>query len=317
MRAPSLTSRSDRLQQRLPITQHFGQNRPLRPRSRPSRRLRLEEKPSESLEERTPSLSPEDAQDPWAEEALDGSFLGSGEELDLLSEILDSLSTRATRTGSLRPSQSLDCCHGEDLDSCLSLPDIPGRSSWQADDKPPEPQHPPLLPLHTSQPSDATSSGKHPTRQLPSETGTEIESPSQSLTASADPSSKGDPGSSPTEPQPLHFSPPHEATEDPTAQEDLCSQLLAAPSQPSPPESPQPEPNLGVTWTSQALDSVSDPGSSENPGASPSEGLLAVHLQPLEEPEAPRSPAAPTSNWQEPQARSGPRVAELKKCFEG
>ncbi|XP_070229926.1 DENN domain-containing protein 1C [Bos mutus] len=318
LRAPSLTSRSDRLQQRLPITQHFGQNRPLRPRSRPSRRLRLEEKPSESLEERTPSLSPEDAQDPWAEEALDGSFLGSGEELDLLSEILDSLSTRATRTGSLRPSQSLDCCHREDLDSCLSLPDIPGRSSWQADDdKPPEPQHLSLLPLHTPQPLDATSSGKHPTCQLPSETGPEIESPSQSLTASADPSSKGDPGSSPTEPQPPHFSPPHEATEDPTAQEDPRSQLLAAPSQPSPPESPRPEPNLGVTWTSQALDSVSDPGSSENPGASPSEGLLAVHLQPLEEPEAPRSPAAPASNWQELQARSGPRVAELKKCFEG
>ncbi|XP_010826533.1 PREDICTED: DENN domain-containing protein 1C isoform X1 [Bison bison bison] len=355
LRAPSLTSRSDRLQQRLPITQHFGQNRPLRPRSRPSRRLRLEEKPPESLEERTPSLSPEDAQDPWAEEALDGNFLGSGEELDLLSEILDSLSTRATRTGSLRPSQSLDCCHREDLDSCLSLvraplpgpavlphlsiqpastcfiqrpatcpsptptqPDIPGRSSWQADDdKPPEPQHLSLLPLHTPQPLDATSSGKHPTCQLPSETGPEIESPSQSLTASADPSSKGDPGSSPTEPQPPHFSPPHEATEDPTAQEDPCSQLLAAPSQPSPPESPRPEPNLGVTWTSQALDSVSDPGSSENPGASPSEGLLAVHLQPLEEPEAPRSPAAPANNWQEPQARSGPRVAELKKCFEG
>ncbi|XP_043322309.1 DENN domain-containing protein 1C isoform X2 [Cervus canadensis] len=354
LRAPSLTSRSDRLQQRLPITQHFGQNRPLRPRSRPSRRLRLEEKPSESLEERTPSLSPEDAQDPWAEEALDGSFLGSGEELDLLSEILDSLSTRAMRTSSLRPSQSLDCCHREDLDSCLSLvrpplpgpqvlphlsiqpastcfiqkpatcpspvptqPDIPGRSSWQADDdKLPEPQSLSLLPLHNPQPSDATSSGKHLTCQLPSEASPEIESPSQSLTVSADPSSKEDPGSSPTEPQPLRFSPPHEATEESTAQEDPCSQLLAAPSQPSPPESPQPEPNLGVTWTSQALDSFSDPGSPENPGASPSEGLLAVHLQPLEEPEAPRSPAAPASNWQEPQARSGPRVAELKKCFE-
>ncbi|XP_042106015.1 DENN domain-containing protein 1C isoform X2 [Ovis aries] len=318
LRAPSLTSRSDRLQQRLPITQHFGQNRPLRPRSRPSRRLRLEEKPSESLEERTPSRSPENAQDPWAEEALDGSFLGSGEELDLLSEILDSLSTRATRTGSLRPSQSLDCCHREDLDSCLSLPDIHGRSSWQADDdKPPEPQPLSLLPLHTPQPSDATSSGKHPTCQLPSEASPEIESPSQSLTASAGPSSKGDPGSSPTEPQPLCFSPPHEATEDPTAQEEPCSQLLAAPSQPSPPESPRPEPNLGVTWTSQALDSFSDLGSSENPGALPSEGLPAVHLQPLEEPEAPRSSASPASNWQEPQARSGPRVAELKKCFEG
>lgn len=259
------------------------------------------------------------------------------------------------RTGSLRPSQSLDCCHREDLDSCLSLvrpplpgpqvlphlsiqpastcfiqkpatcpspvptqPDIPGRSSWQADDdKLPESQSLSLLPLHNPQPSDATSSGKHPTCQLPSEASPEIESPSQSLTVSADPSSKEDPGSSPTEPQPLCFSPPHEATEESTAQEDPCSQLLAAPSQPSPPESPQPEPNLGVTWTSQALDSVSDLGSPENPRAPPSEGLLAVHLQPLEEPEAPRSPAAPASNWQEPQARSGPRVAELKKCFEG
>ncbi|EPY86298.1 hypothetical protein CB1_000320028 [Camelus ferus] len=117
LRAPSLTSRSDRLQQRLPITQHFGQNRPLRP----SRRLQLEEKPPESLREGTPTLIPKDAPDPWAEEALDGSFLGSGEELDLLSEILDSLSTRATRTSSLRPSQSLDCCHRGGLDSCFSL----------------------------------------------------------------------------------------------------------------------------------------------------------------------------------------------------
>lgn len=70
---------------------------------------------------RTLSLSPEDVQSPWAEEALDGSFLGSGEELDLLSEILDSLSVGAKSMGSLRPSQSLDCCHRGDLDSCFSL----------------------------------------------------------------------------------------------------------------------------------------------------------------------------------------------------
>ena len=48
LRTPSLTSRSDRLQQRLPISQHFGQNRPLRP----SRRLKTEEGPSEPLRER-------------------------------------------------------------------------------------------------------------------------------------------------------------------------------------------------------------------------------------------------------------------------
>nr|KAF6479669.1 DENN domain containing 1C [Molossus molossus] len=101
LRAFSLTSRSDHLQQRLPIIQHFGQNRPLRP----SRRLQQEERPSEPLGDGTPPLSPEDNQDSWAEEDLDSSFLGSGEELDLLSEILDSLSTGATRTGSLRPSQ--------------------------------------------------------------------------------------------------------------------------------------------------------------------------------------------------------------------
>ncbi|XP_071459557.1 DENN domain-containing protein 1C isoform X3 [Marmota flaviventris] len=117
LRTPSLTSRSDRLQQRLPITQHFGQNRPLRP----SRRLKPEKGLSEPLGERTPPLSPEDAQGPWAEEVLDSNFLGSGEELDLLSEILDSLSVQTKSMGSLRPSQSLDCCHGGDLDSCFSL----------------------------------------------------------------------------------------------------------------------------------------------------------------------------------------------------
>ncbi|XP_066889046.1 DENN domain-containing protein 1C isoform X2 [Kogia breviceps] len=313
LRAPSLTSRSDCLQQRLPITQHFGQNRPLRP----SRRLRREERPSESLGERTPSLSPEDAQEPLAEEALDGSFLGSGEELDLLSEILDSLSMRATRDGSLRPSQSLDCC--------LSLPDIPGRSRWQADDeRPPGPQplslSVGLLPLHNPQPSDATSSSKHPTSQLPSEASPEIISPSQSSTASADPSSIGDPSSSVTEPQPLRLSPPHEATEDPTAQESPCSQLSTAP---SPREGRRllipPEPNSDITWTSQVLDSFSDPGCPEKPRAQPSEVLLPelTHLQPHEEPGAPRSPDPPASNWQKLQARSRPRVAELKKCFEG
>ncbi|XP_036704447.1 DENN domain-containing protein 1C [Balaenoptera musculus] len=321
LRAPSLTSRSDCLQQRLPITQHFGQNRPLRP----SRRLRQEERPSESLGEGTPSLSPEDAQEPLAEEALDGSFLGSGEELDLLSEILDSLSMRDTRNSSLRPSQSLDCCHRGDLDSCLSLPDIPGRSRWQADDeKPPGPQPLSLSvglpPLHTPQPSDATSSSKHPTSQLPSEASPEIISPSQSSTASADPSSKGDPSSSLTEPQPLRLSSPHEATEDPTAQESPCSQLSTAP---SPRESPQlltpTKPNSDITWASQVLDSFSDPGSPESPRAQPSEVLLPerTHLQPHEEPGAPRPPMPPASNCEELQARSRPRVAELKKCFEG
>ncbi|XP_049644259.1 DENN domain-containing protein 1C [Suncus etruscus] len=118
LRLANPTSRSDRLQQRLPITQHFGQNRPLRP----SRKTRGEEGPAGSLEEEgTPHLTPEDTQDPEADDTLDGSFLGSGEELDLLSEILDSLSTSATKTGGLRYSQSLDDCHLGALASCSSL----------------------------------------------------------------------------------------------------------------------------------------------------------------------------------------------------
>ncbi|XP_058393921.1 DENN domain-containing protein 1C [Diceros bicornis minor] len=326
LRIPALTSRSDRLQQRLPITQHFGQNRPLRP----SRRIRLEERPSESLGEKTPPLSPEDAPDPWAEETLDSSFLGSGEELDLLSEILDSLSMGAARTGSLRPSQSLDCCHRGALDSCLSLPDIPEGPRWQSDDeKPPEPEPQPLslpirLPsLQTLQPSDTTSSSENPTSQPPSKGSQEIISPDS--TASPDPSSQGDPESSLTERHPLilDLSPSHKAAEDPTAQESPCSQLSTAPPQPSPPESPQllvpTKPNLDVTWTSQPLHSSSDPGSLENPRAQPSKVLLAEHgyLQPPKELEAPTPSAAPISSSQEPQARSRPRVAELKKCFEG
>lgn len=138
-----------------------------------------------------------------------------------------------------------------------------------------------MLPLHTPQPSDATSSeAPHLPTAFRGQPRNRVSVPV--FDSFCRPQQQGDPGSSPTWPQPLCFSPPHEATEDPTAQEEPCSQLLAAPSQPSPPESPRPEPNLGVTWTSQALDSFSDLGSSENPGALPSEGLPAVHLQPLE-----------------------------------
>ncbi|XP_046951300.1 DENN domain-containing protein 1C isoform X2 [Lynx rufus] len=318
LRAPSLTSRSDRLQQRLPITQHFGKNRPLRP----SRRRRLEERPSESLEQGTPALSPEEAQDPWAEEALDSSFLGSGEELDLLGEILDSLSLGASRTGSLRPSQSLDCCHREDTDSCFSLPDIAEGPRWQPEDeKLPEPQ-PPALPAdlpsqQTLQSSDAATSSKDPVSQP------ETILPSLPSPASADPSSPGDPESSLLI---LHLSPPLKAAEDPRAPASPCSQLSTAPTQSSPPESPQllvpTKPNLDITWTSQPLeplDSSSDPGSPENPRPQPSEVMLAehAHFRCPKGPGALRPPAAPDSDWQESQARSRPRVAELKKCFEG
>ncbi|XP_045058355.2 DENN domain-containing protein 1C isoform X7 [Desmodus rotundus] len=340
MRALSLTSRSDHLQQRLPITQHFGQspdsvapgapplqtypsqNRPLRP----SRRLRLEERSSESLQERTPPLSPENAQDSWAEEALDSSFLGSGEELDLLGEILDSLSMGPTRASSLRPSQSLDCCHRGDLDSCLSLPNLPERPRWQPDEEDtPEPQ-PQSLPAHlpslqSPRPLDTTSSLDNLAPQPPSEASQEITSSTQSLTASADSSSREDLKPSLTEPphQIPHLSPLYKAAGDPRAEENPCSQLHTAPTQPIPPESPQPlvptKHNSDITWTSP-LDSSSDPSTPENPRAQLSEDLRTEysHLQPPKEPGATRSP---DSNWQEPQARSRPRVSELKKCFEG
>lgn len=100
---------------------------------------------------RTPPLSPEDAQGPWAEEVLDSNFLGSGEELDLLSEILDTLSIQTKSMGSLRPSQSLDCCHAGDLDSCFSL--VRG---------PPPPHHPifPQLPIQPA--SSFSPEGRQP-----------------------------------------------------------------------------------------------------------------------------------------------------------
>ncbi|XP_032107964.1 DENN domain-containing protein 1C isoform X1 [Sapajus apella] len=316
LRVPALTSRSDRLQQRLPITQHFGRNRPLRP----SRRRRLEEGPSEPPGVGTPPLTPEDEGCPWAEEGLDSSFLGSGEELDLLSEILDSLSVGAKSAGSLRPSQSLDCCHRGDLDSCLSLPNIP---RWQPDDKKlPEPQPlslslpADLLSLQNIPSLDATSSSKDPRSQLiRSESDHHVISPSQTSPASADLRIWGYPKPS-TLIDPLIL----QAAEDSRAQENPTSWLSPTPTQPSPPESPQilapTKPSFDTAWTAQLLDPSSDPTSLENPRVQPPKALLAEHapLQPLEGPGAPDSP---TRNWQKPQPSSRSRVADLKKCFEG
>lgn len=231
----------------------------------------------------------------------------------------------ASRTGGLRPSQSLDCCHRRDPDSCFSLPDIPGTSRWQPDEeKPPEPQPlslPADLPsLQTLQPLDATTSSKDPTSQPPLEASQEIIFSSQSSSASVDPSSPGDP-----EPHLLilHLSPSPKATKYPRAQESPCAQLSTAPTQSSPQEGSQllvpTMPNSDITWTSQPLDSSSDPGSPENPRSQPSEVPQAehTHCQLPEGPGALRPPAAPANSWQDPQAWSRPRVAELKKCFEG
>uniref|UniRef100_A0A8C0ZY64 UDENN domain-containing protein n=1 Tax=Castor canadensis TaxID=51338 RepID=A0A8C0ZY64_CASCN len=293
LRAPSLTSRSDCLQQRLPITQHFGQNRPLRP----SRRPQLQEEHSEPLGKRTPPQSPEDTQGLWAEEALDSSFLESGEEMDLLSEILESLAVETKSVNSLRPSQSLDCCHRGDLESCFSLPDLPGRSRWQSDiQRSPEPQPlslpADLSPLHNTQSLDALSSSKSPHSQLPSY-----------------PSGHGEPKSSPP---------------DPSTQDSPCSRLPTASTQPSPPKSPQllapTKSTCDTVWTSQSLDSdsSSDLSSLENPTTqSPQAQVGHAHLQLPKEPVAPNLPSSCTSNWQGPQASRRSRVADLKKCFEG
>ncbi|XP_037679846.1 DENN domain-containing protein 1C isoform X4 [Choloepus didactylus] len=327
LRAPSLTSRSERLQQRLPITQHFGKNRPLRP----SRRFRLEEGPSKSPREGTPPLSPEKSGSPWAEEALDNSFLESGEELDLLSEILDSLSMGAKNAGSLRPSQSLDCCQSGDPDGCFSLLAVPGRPRWQPDDeKMPEPQ-PLSLPADLSslqepnQPSDTLNISENPNSHPPSDTNQEIISPSQPSATTADPGSQGDPKSSPVTQHHspiLHLSPLPKAAEELRAQDSPCSQLSTGSTQSSPPESQLLTPTKSepdIAWTFQPTDASSDSGSPENPRAQASQVLPAQHshLQPLEDLGCPRSPAAPSSNWQESQAKSRLRVAELKKCFEG
>ncbi|XP_035301740.1 DENN domain-containing protein 1C [Cricetulus griseus] len=291
LRTPSLTSRSDRLQQRLPISQHFGQNRPLRP----SRRLKREGGPSEPLGERSPALSPEeDTQSPWAEETLDGSFLGSGEELDLLSEILDSLSME-TKSGG----RSLDCCQQGTSESCFSLPDIPARSPWQLEE-----DERSLEPQPWSLPGDLPSLQDTPSLEVAcyskdcSQPLSDISSPASSTT-SADPSSQGDP--EPSAPTELNLRIP----------QGPCSRLLSVPTQPSPPESPQlPAPtelNSGTVGTLQSIRSPSHSNSSENRRNQPPQVLQGqAQVQPKE---------LGVSSRQRAPARQ-PRVADLKKCFE-
>ncbi|XP_015856329.1 DENN domain-containing protein 1C isoform X1 [Peromyscus maniculatus bairdii] len=298
LRTLSLTSRSDRLQQRLPISQHFGQNRPLRP----SRRLRREEGPSEPLGERSPALSPEDTQSPWAEETLDGSFLGSGGELDLLSEILDSLSVETKSGGRLRASQSLNCCQQGASESCFSLPDIPARSPWQLEEdeheRSPEPQP-------WSLPGDLTALQDTPSLEVAScsmncsQPPSDI-SPQASSATSADPSCQGDPElSAPTEP-------------DPRIPQSPCSRLPPVPTQPSPPKSPQllapTKLSCDAVGTLQSIRSPSHSNSPEIPRNQPPQVLRnQTRVPPLKE--------RGVSNPQGPAARQ-PRVADLKKCFE-
>ncbi|XP_029387476.1 DENN domain-containing protein 1C [Mus pahari] len=293
LRTPSLTSRSDRLQQRLPISQHFGQNRPLRP----NRRLKTEGGPSESPRERSPTLSLGDTQNPWAEDTLDGSFLGSGEELDLLSEILDTLNVETKSGDRQRASPSLDCCQQGASESCSSLPDIPVGLPWQLEeDKRSQDPQPWSLPGDLSLLQDtpfsevvnySKNSCSQPFRQSP---------PSQ-----------GDPGSSLSK-------------LDPRPSQSPCPRLLRVSTRHSPPESPQllvsTEPNSDAIRKLQSIPSPSGSHSAENPRNQPPQVLLGqACIQPLEEPRAPTSYVSHVSTQQRPQDKQ-PRVADLKKCFE-
>ncbi|XP_051827707.1 DENN domain-containing protein 1C isoform X2 [Antechinus flavipes] len=118
LRVPTLENRSECLQHRLPITHHFGQSRPLRPRHRRSQSRPEDEVPGR--EEQRESLS--GLKEPWGQDDFDSNFLGSG-ELDLLGEILDNLSIGMSGPGEspgLYPSHSLDSCH-LDQSSCFNL----------------------------------------------------------------------------------------------------------------------------------------------------------------------------------------------------
>ncbi|XP_048197828.1 DENN domain-containing protein 1C isoform X4 [Perognathus longimembris pacificus] len=288
LRTPHLPSHSNHQpQQRLPVTQHFRQSLPLDPGG-----FQMAEEPLGPLGDRMSPLGLKDPQGPWIEETLDSSFLESGEELDLLSEIFDSLSVETKMAGSLRPSQSLHCWRRGNSDSCFSLPNLPG--GWQHEEKgPPEPQPRSLpmdlAPLSNTLISDSTRS------QVPSENNQKATSTVQPSTASAAPECSAVPEHSRAQGNPHSWRP-------------------TAPTQPHPLESPQTlahtKPNSGPIWRSQSLDS-SDLSFLESPRAQP----LHCSLAP-QDPGASSFLACPTKKKQEPQARRQTRIAGLKKCLE-
>lgn len=250
-------------------------------------------------------MSLKDTQSPWAEETLDGSFLGSGEELDLLGEILDSLSVETKSGGRLRASQSLDCCQQEASESCFSLPDIPARSPWQPDEEEqsPEPQPWSLPSLQDTPSLEEVSYSKNSCSQPSSDISSLPTAPSATST---DPSSQEDPEPSP--PTELDLGTPQSP----------CSRLLTGPTQPGPPERPQlpgpTEANPDALWTLQSSQPPPHSSSPEDPRKYPPQVLLG-HVQPLKELGALTSNSSQISNLQGFQARQ-PRVADLKKCFE-
>ncbi|XP_075758427.1 DENN domain-containing protein 1B isoform X3 [Pelodiscus sinensis] len=107
------SNQSECLQRRLPITQHFGQSRPLRPNKRAGR-TELEAQRAALAD--GPEAPPSPEASPSAGE-LDKGFLETG-ELDLLGEIFETLSlTAPTGVGVLYGTRSLDFCSLEESGS--------------------------------------------------------------------------------------------------------------------------------------------------------------------------------------------------------
>ncbi|KAG9337248.1 hypothetical protein JZ751_029533 [Albula glossodonta] len=113
-------AQNDCLQSRLPITQHFGKSRPRRPARRYASRLQedmtvekgntwrpdWEDRP---VDEEHSSVDSSQAEDSTQLEEADGELLPDPEELDLLGEIFDTLSSRsAHERGLLYGTRSLD-----------------------------------------------------------------------------------------------------------------------------------------------------------------------------------------------------------------
>ncbi|KYO37549.1 DENN domain-containing protein 1C isoform C [Alligator mississippiensis] len=118
---PASSSRSERLQRRLPITHHFGKSRPRRPQPKPG-----------GMEPQTQSeVQGQDREKPADQVELDTSF-PEPEDLDLLGEIFEALSLVAPgEGGALYGTRSLDLTQLGPSQESLNLSlDGPSRDWW-------------------------------------------------------------------------------------------------------------------------------------------------------------------------------------------
>ncbi|XP_038640634.1 DENN domain-containing protein 1B-like isoform X1 [Scyliorhinus canicula] len=113
---------SECLQNRLPITQHFGQSRPRRPARRytnPDAAL-----PTETVRSTAGELGPDSSLDTIDDEFLDGNLL-QDEDMDLLGEIFDTLSTQTAHDkGLLYGTRSLDFYNLDSTEDIHRIKDI-------------------------------------------------------------------------------------------------------------------------------------------------------------------------------------------------